>query len=244
MKSERELKFGILAYLAARGHKYKDNALRPNPTLGELEVFLGVAFDPQERARASRAWESLQHADLIVSDYLSLSDPENWVEISPAGRTALDRHALDELDEVLLAVDRRLVEFRDEAWTAFDRGGDVALSQAVHSMCELVDNVLRDLAPLNDVRAAPWFVRVKESKTGVSRNQRARLIMERRHGRHDQEMCDALVAAYRILAGLKHPSRSYASEVTERALLRAEDALREVMLWPTKDEHPEGGGEE
>jgi hypothetical protein len=244
VRSERELKFGILSYLAERGRKYKDNALRPNPARGELEDFLGVEFDAQERARTSRAWKSLQRSDLIVSDYLTLSDPENWVEISDRGRVALDRHALDDLDEALLAVAARLVELRDEAWIAFGRGGDAALSQAVHSMCELVDNLLRALAPLDDVRSTTWFVPVRDSNTRVSRGQRARLIMERRHTRHDQGICDALVSAFRTLAGLKHPSKTYPPEVTERALLRAEDALREVLLWPTRHERAEGEAEE
>jgi hypothetical protein len=236
--SQRALKFAILEFLNHYGRRNKWNTIGRSGQVGDLELRLRINFNAELRARAAHAWDALQAADYIRSDYGSLSDPADWVELTPKGSRALERHALDDLDEILHGAGARLVELRDAAWAALDQPGDGAYSQSASSMCEVVDQLLHSLAPAEAVRIAPWFKLVPESRDGVTRRQRARLVMERRHGRHDDDRCSALVAAQDELTRLKHARVAHEREDVAGALRFAEDALRQVLLWPTRDEGP------
>lgn len=236
MPSHRELKFAILEFFDRFGQRNKWTTIGRSGQRGDLELHLGTSFDAETRARAAHAWEALQAADYIQSDYGNLTDPADWVELTPKGERALERHALDDLDEALEGASARLVDLRDAAWAALDQPADGAHSQAASAMCEVVDQLLHALASTETVRNAPWFKPVEEAREGVSRRQRARLVMERRHGRHDEDRCSALVAAHDELAKLKHSRMSHEREVVAGALRFAEDALRQVLLWPTRDE--------
>lgn len=232
MLSDRELQFKLLAYLQAHGRRHKRNTVGRGTQPGNLELELGITFDDDTRARADQSWERLQRAHLTRSDYSALSDPEQWVEITAAGRRALERHALDELDEVLATFKSSFVEVRDAAWAALDRPGGPALSQAANSMCELIDHLLREGAPDAAVMAASWFKPDPSSKSGITRRQRARLIMELRHGAADEDRCHALVAAHDAVSGLKHHSESKTREDGVHGLQFAEECLRQVLIWP------------
>lgn len=239
MRSERELKFAILSFLAERGRRNKWNTLGGGQRQGDLELHASASFDSETRARAVRAWSMLLHADLIRSDYANPSDPEDWVSITPSGERALERHALDDLDEVLATISERLVELRDEAWSALERGGPEAFGQAANSMCEVIDQLLHSLAPVEVVKAAPWHEADKTAKSGVTRAHRCKCVMLARHGVDDEDLCRALAAAQQGLLGLKHSHRRRDRIEAERALTFAEGALRQVLIWPLRPEPTE-----
>jgi len=44
--------------------------------------------------------------------------PDDWLCITEKGRQAIERNALDELDEALIKIDAHLVEIRRGAWSA------------------------------------------------------------------------------------------------------------------------------
>jgi hypothetical protein len=230
--SDRELQFALLEFLRKRGRRHKRNTIGRASEPGDLELFLRTTFDGITRARADRVWDRLQRLDLIRSDYSSTTDPEQWVEITETGAAAFERHALDELDEALGSIKPELVEIRDNAWAALDRGDGPALSDAGNAMSELIDQLLHAQAPEADIKAASWFVKEPTARTGVTRKHRARLIMERRHGEADLDRCAALAAAHNAAAGLKHARQAKDRERGVQVLQLVEGALREVLLWP------------
>lgn len=63
---------------------------------GGLESPLVITFDKDQRALAAQAFEQLKRDGLIRSTLSELVDPENWCEITDAGRQALAHGALDE----------------------------------------------------------------------------------------------------------------------------------------------------
>lgn len=232
MQSERELKFAILSFLGERGPRKKWNTLGRSNQPGDLELREGVRFDHQARGRADRAWEMLKRADLIRPEYADAYDPDGDAGLTASGRAALERHALDDLDEGLAAIGPRLVAIRDEAWSTLERGGPEAFGQAANSMCEVIDQALHLLAPDEEVKARPDFQPDSSSRTGVTRMHRALFAMEKLLGAHDLDACHALRSAHKRLEALKHAHSPTVALVTERALVAAEDALRQVLLGP------------
>ena len=119
--TKRELKFAILACLADGKKHHKVNVIgRAYPGGGDLSRRLGIELDDETRALAGVAFDELVVSDLIRPDYSDLSDPEKWGRITERGKKALDRNAIDELDEVLLEIDPQLVSLRDGAWSALN----------------------------------------------------------------------------------------------------------------------------
>jgi Predicted pPIWI-associating nuclease len=168
-----DIKFGILRYLRQSGqHEHKMNLLgRPNQP-GRVEWLLGVTFEPAQRVLADRSFEELKAAGLIQPTYRDLVNPLEWVEISDAGREALDRNRLNDLDGALAAIDPRLVGVRRGVWAALGSGQPDAVRQAAHSARELVDQTLHELAPIDEVKAQRWFQPDKTSQSGVTRRMR------------------------------------------------------------------------
>lgn len=238
MLSDRELQFALLDFLRQHGRKHKRNTVGRSSQRGDLEYALCLEFDDATRAHADYAWERLQRADLIRSDYSSLSEPEQWVEITPAGSAALERHALDDLDVALAELAPTLVHTRDQAWAALDQPGEAAVAQAASSMCELIDQTLHAGAPDSEIRSAAWFQPDKSARSGITRRHRARFIMEHRHGDSDDDLCGGVLAAHDVVAGLKHSRKRPTREDGVSALQYAEAALREMLMWVSRRPKP------
>jgi hypothetical protein len=232
--SVRILKFGLLEYLSKSGRRNKWNTLGHTTKRGDLEHFLGLTFQAAERALADRAWSELQRSDLIRSDYSDTMSPGDWVELTARGKEALERHALDDLDEALAGVNPRFVALRDTAWGALSASDPESGRQAAGQMAELIDQLLHALAPDDQVSRAPWYVPAADAKRGISRIQRAMAVMEARHGRHDIARSHAVVAAQDSLQKLKHMRRTPPQPEVESALAFGEGALRELLIWPSQ----------
>lgn len=174
--SMRVLKFAILRCLTEPGQKHKINLVGRPYQRGNLEYQLDATFDSQTRTRAAKAFEELKTADYIRSTYGDLGDPENWVQITDRGRSALERHALDKLDEVLLSIDPYLVEIRDGAWSACEACTCDSLRQAAHSGRELFDQVLRKAAPDEAVWGSLEGTQAQQTRR-PTRRERLRYIM-------------------------------------------------------------------
>lgn len=146
---ERSLKFAILRYLGKPGawHENIGNLIGTQFQAGNLERSLNVTFDIDMRGRVSRSVNSLLQNGLVRSTYMDMVKPEDWIQISDAGKAALNSHALDELDELLMEVAPGLVELRDGAWRALTIRAEDSIRQAAHSARELISQVLRTLAP-------------------------------------------------------------------------------------------------
>ena len=119
----RSLKFAILETVASRhGHQHEFNLIGKGYNPGPLESRLGVQFDSAQRHMAVVAFNELEIAGLIRPTYTDLIHPEAWVEITDAGRLALKRRVLDELDAALGKIAGNLVEIRAGAWAAVSSG--------------------------------------------------------------------------------------------------------------------------
>jgi hypothetical protein len=113
------MKFAVLRALERVGtqHAHKMSLIGHPYSRGHLELQLGITFDRAERALAGRAFADLARADLIEPSYSSATDPESCFWITDAGRQAIKRGILDDLDEALNQIDPQLVELREGAWS-------------------------------------------------------------------------------------------------------------------------------
>lgn len=234
----RAAKLAILDTLKAstHGRDHKINLLGRPSQPGNLEVRRGWRFTPNERARFASAFDELKRDDLIRADYGDITDPEHWVDITERGKRALERMALDDLDEALARVNPNLCDLREGAWSRLESGSADGLRQAADSMRELVDQVLQFLAPIEEVRRAKWFVRDESSDTGVTRAHRARLAMEKRWGSACDATCEQLSASVRRLSKLKHSRVVLEKPVVENAIASAELSLGALFSRPVGEE--------
>jgi hypothetical protein len=155
----RLLKFAILQCLASGGAQHKLNLIGKGYSISPLESALDIRFDSGQRHLASMAFDELEAAELIRPTYTDLVSPQEWMEITDAGREALRRRELDALDTALSAIAPQLVELRAGAWSTIASGRPDALRQAAHSGRELIDQALKEGATTKLSRLSPGFDR-------------------------------------------------------------------------------------
>jgi hypothetical protein len=129
----RQLKFAILEILAStrKGHRFNMLGGKSSDR-GDLERHLDLDFDQANRRTADVAFDQLLDAGMIQSTYDDLIDPKNWIAIAEAGRVALERRQLDDLDVALSEIGPQLVEMREGAWSAVGSGHADSARQAAH----------------------------------------------------------------------------------------------------------------
>ncbi|MBL8597383.1 MAG: hypothetical protein JNL14_06560 [Devosia sp.] len=155
----------------------------------------GVEFTVEERAGAMRCADELEARGLVVPTYSDLTSPDQWRVITPSGREALQRGALDSLDLALMKLNPEFIVMRRGAWRAAASNSPDALRQAAHSGRELVTQVLHATSPDEDVVSRPWFVPNREKPGQISRRARYRHAMERRsRGMSDTDLSIAVKA--------------------------------------------------
>lgn len=238
--SNSDLKLLILRGFAKSGQpKAKYNFLGKPYATGDLERELNTVFTGEERNRARKALEELVQGDFIRPTMSDLIAPDDWLEITDKGRSALARNALDELDEALLTIDTHLVEIRRGAWSALTSHHPDSLRQAAHSGRELIDQTLKTGAPNAEISSQPGFVPDKSSKDGVTRRMRIRYLMAKHRGRiseSDVEVAekagDLVGAIDSKLTASSHARSAPLEREVEDALIAAEIALRNVLVGP------------
>ena len=89
---KKDLKLAILQSVRDAGKAiHKMNLIGRGYQAGGLEQQLKTTFDNASRAQASLVFEELKVNDLIRPTFSDSIDPENWVEITDKGRTALEK---------------------------------------------------------------------------------------------------------------------------------------------------------
>jgi hypothetical protein len=205
----RTLKFEILAATSDTNRVHKYALIGRGSDRGDLERRLSVTFEPSVREAADLAFQELKAAGLIRSTYSDLIDPDAWVAITEAGRTALARRCLDALDEALQRIGVHLVELRDGAWAAIASSRPDSLRQAAHSARELVEQTLKLGAPDDTVRTMPDF-QSTAGRSEISRRQRLRCLMSARGSLSDADLnvaekaCELVLAVDKRLQGYAH----------------------------------------
>lgn len=154
-----------------------------------------------------------------------------------AGKIALDRGVLDDLDTALSGINPNLLEVRCGAWAALASKNADLLRQAAHSARELVNQILQQAAPDNEITAHPGYQPDPSSKSGVTRRMRLRFIMTiRRDKSADSDLSVAEKAMDLVLALTDRLSAAAQdrnipdAESVKGALSTAELALRCILL--------------
>jgi hypothetical protein len=236
----RSLKFGILQALSSGRAQHKFNIIGKGYGQGPLESSLNVQFDPDQRHLAVVAFDELRAGGFIRPTYTDVVDPEAWVEITDAGRRALQRKALDALDIALSRIAPHLVEVREGAWAAIATSRPDALRQAAHSARELIEQSLKIGAPDDAVRATLGFAADPSSKSGVTRRHRLKYLMLQNRGvasdsdlKIAEQACDLALATDEKLKAMAHSREPIAAGDVRDALLANEIALRKVLISET-----------
>jgi len=204
---------------------------------GELEFCLGVNFDSDERFLASKAFDELLSAGFIQPKYSDLAAPSDWAVITDAGKQALRRNTLDDLDEVLVRISPDLLEIRRGAWAALASARPDSARQAAHSARELIDQVLKVGAPDEEIRSQLNFRPDPSSSSGITRRMRLRVLMSKYRGETSEsdlavvEKAGELLLAIdtKLQAGSHDRSAPIEAEVRE-SLSIAELMLRRLLL--------------
>jgi hypothetical protein len=146
--TKRKFQFLILEIAASYQNCFnKLNLLGKPHSRGDIERKLDRELTIPERIVAARAFDELVTGELLQSDYADMVNPENWVALTDLGRRALQRQALDSMDEALQAISPKLVELRDGMWEGLASNRTNSLQQASSSARELIDQTLKMGAP-------------------------------------------------------------------------------------------------
>ena len=226
------LKMALLrCFASAPDHQHRANVLGRVGYPGALEYQLKVQFTSEERAMAHRALQELEADELVQATHRDTVAPADWLEITTAGKKALERGTLDELDRALRELNPELLELRQGAWAAVYSFRPDAMRQAAHSGRELIRRVLARLAPDHEVRSAPGF-----HGGQVTRRDRVRFAMRKHKGRASKStlevieaQCDVVEANYARLSGLAHAEAPVIREHVSELLRAAEAALKDLL---------------
>ena len=204
---------------------------------GDLESRLGKEFDAQERSLAVKAFDELKSAGFIVPTFSDIAAPEDWVVMTDAGRAALKRNALDDLDEALRRINPYLLEIRRGAWTALDATHPDSLRQAAHSARELIDQVLKEGVSDEEIRSEPGFQADPRSSSGITRRMRMKRLMRKcRGGVSDsdlkvaEESVDFVLAIDDKLKAAAHSRLAPINAEVRGSLEIAEKMLRRLLV--------------
>lgn len=112
-------------------------------------------------------------ADRIV--LAPAGDPVFKLQVPEGNADARRTRLAEKLDRLLpgLGMPARL----HGAWTTFYGGSQDSLAQAAHSMREILTVLLDELAPVKEVKAAPWWKEVPDTAQGVSKRQKIKFFL-------------------------------------------------------------------
>jgi hypothetical protein len=219
-------------------HQHIMNVLGAPGRPSTLEHHLGAGeFTLEERGLAMRSAREMQDLGLIVPTYEDLAAPEEWRQITTAGKDALARGALDDLDRALADLSPDFVTMRRGAWRSALSTSDDTARHAAHSGRELITQVLHVLSPDGEVRGQTWFQQDPKHPDRVPRKARYRnAIQKRARGWSEsdldvaQKASDLLEAQYQKLSATAHARGEADRQSVVDALNTAEIVLRILLV--------------
>ena len=138
-------------------HRYLTNAINNTGVSSVSMVYMG--------AQIERRLEAITPA---YKPQFDLSQPE---QISSR------QQVYNELAEILQPLNSKYLYMLKGSEDALHRSGADNLSQAAHSMRDLFQQIIEDLAPTNVVKQQPWFNPTPDAPGEVSRMSRLRHIL-------------------------------------------------------------------
>ncbi len=235
---DNDLALAFLRYYAKVPKAHKINVLGRPYQAGALEGELGRKFTSEERAQAARVLTALIKDNLLEPTYEDVAEPENWLRITEAGRSAEKHGAPDDLDVKLMKINPHLVTRRRGAWAAAASDQPDAPSQAALSGRELVNQLLGDyLAPIAEMKAQTNFVPSKDSRTGVTRRMQIKYAMTKRPSGISDSDLDIAEAAAVLLDALHTKLSSFAhtrdpsiTAIEVKTVLSATETILQLLL--------------
>ena len=178
--TKRNLQFAILqiATTYPNGKIGEFNLLGNDHQPGNLESSLGIKFSPEDRMLAHHAFQTLLDSDFLRLEWHTVSSSTRWGVITTAGKEALARKALDDLDSALIKIDSQLLSLRDGAHEAITSKRQDSVRQAAHSMRELLRQVLDKLASEDEIKNQSGF----NPNDKITRKMRVRFSYKKIHG--------------------------------------------------------------
>lgn len=115
----------------------------------------------------------------------------------------------DKLDKLLFDIDPELVEFRKGAWKVFNGKGRDYIGQSASSMRRLLDNLLRKLAPQEEVVKTNYFHTNSEAQDANGRPTRLAKIFylvgwDKNKSKHLKRVVNGLLGLYDNLNAWDH----------------------------------------
>ncbi|KQW75627.1 hypothetical protein ASC89_22075 [Devosia sp. Root413D1] len=222
-------KLAILEIYARTKSAHRLNVLGRSYQPGPLETQLGLQFTDIERAEAARSMDQLLNDSLLRPTYTDVTDPENWLAITEAGRAALAAGATDDLEAVLSPLGQQLVDMRNGARAAFLSARPDNQRQAAFSARELLVQVLHALAPDEAVRSQPGF-----GEPRITRKARVRYALRNKAGGYSDstaEMVESLAGFVEALHD-KLSAEAHGRETARQAkhLIQSVDMILETLL--------------
>ena len=150
---------------------------------GDIEHRLRFDFSTAQRQQASKAFDELLRDGYIEPTFDDTVDPEKWVTITDRGSEWLCKSLKDHVDECLEKIGTQLPELRRGMWDALGRSSPDSYRQAAHSARELIDQLLKEGAPV-------------DLKT---RKQRITVVMERFRGQKSKSDIEIIDANCRLI---------------------------------------------
>lgn len=192
---------------------------------GKYEDFFDKTLDKEGKALLDIVLGELQKKGLIHPSYAEGFHPGNDLEITDKGRKSLEQKLLDRLDELLISLSAKnnLVEKRYGAYDAVRQKNRDWQSQAANSLVELIDCVLRTIAPKDKVDISG----VDKKQKGSIRKEKIAYFLKnkKRNKRKVLEKAFDLIESLRDrLQKVKHSRTESTSEI-EQLIKLTEDCL-------------------
>jgi hypothetical protein len=227
--TDHGIKTATLEVFARNSMAHKINVLGRPYQPGPLESQLGIQFTDEERAGAARALEQLIADDLLRPTYSDIADPERWLAITEAGRSALAAGATDELEAALSKLGQHFVDMRNGARAAYLSGRPDGQRQAAFSARELLVQVLHSLAPDDAVRAQAGFGDQK-----ITRKARVRFALRTKTDDYSDSAAEMIESAAGWVESLhdKLSAEAHGRDTARQArhLIQSVDMILETLL--------------
>lgn len=206
----------------------------PSSGVGNFERHFNVTLTGAEKNRLALVLVDLQDRGLIEALFRDTMNAGNDLVITDKGRRALEKRVLDDLDELLRALnsDSDLIAKRYGAYDAVLNKQTDWQSQAANSLAELLDHTLRTIAPTDVVKTQSWYTESKAA--GGIRKQKIRYFLEQNNSYRSKSQEDVIDEAWQLiescrgkLQGIKHANEN--QDDIEQLIKLAEDALMYLL---------------
>lgn len=225
-----ELSLKVLEYLSIqKSYVLKQNIIsEPSSGIGNLEGHFNFILTRKGKNELALVLQGLQEKNLIEAVFKDTQNSGNDLVITDKGKMALDKKVLDSLDEALLKVDSSgsLIEKRYGVYDAITNKGRDWQSQTANSLVELIDGVLRTIAPKEKIDTS----NIDKTQKGSIRKAKISFYLSSKSKRKIGNKAFELIESIRDrLQAIKHSGGRPNAEI-EQLIKLTEDSLSFLLV--------------